>query len=54
VSDNRIIRSPYKITALPLNKPVVKRKAIWQVVSPYLVIVGLILFVSLINGLIGV
>ena len=46
---------PYKITALPLNRPKVKRKnKILTKLSPWIISVGFVVFVALMGGLIGV
>ena len=45
---------PFKITALPLDSPKVKREnKTWSKLSPWLISVGFVLFVMLMNGLIG-
>jgi hypothetical protein len=46
---------PYKITALPLDSPKVKpeNKIQRKSLSPWLITLGAILFVMLMNGLIG-
>ena len=51
----RISRDKYKITALPPDVTVGKqKKKTWiELLSPYLIVVGFILFVMLCNGLIG-
>lgn len=45
--------TPHKITALPPRTATVRRRTLWQIVSPYLIIVAFIFAVSLLNGIIG-
>ena len=53
MSDNQIRRSQYKITALPPKTATVRRRTLWQIASPYVIIGAFLFAVSLLNGLIG-
>jgi len=53
---DRVQRDKHKITALPLKQPQVKRKEksnTEHYLSPWLIALGFVLAVALLNGLIG-